>query len=59
MQKEEKEREWIELLKPTLNKRIPARYQTGDVWSIEEYDKAYYEQNKDKILEYSKAYKEL
>ena len=49
MQKERKERGWIETLKPTLNKAIPAHYQTGDVSNRLEYDKTDYNQNKDKI----------
>ena len=39
--KEQVERAWIEQLKPTLNKRVPANYQNGDVYSKSNYGKGY------------------
>ena len=56
MQKEQVERGWIEQLKPTLNKCIPANYQNGDVYSRPEYRKQYYEHNRDHITEYKRQY---
>ena len=56
IQKEQVERGWIESMKPTLNKRVPAIYQTGDMYSESEYNKGYYEQNRDRIIENNKAY---
>ena len=58
MQKEKIERTYIEKLKPTLNKLIPANYQTGDVYNKQEYSKQYHEANRDKILEHQKEYYE-
>ena len=58
MQKEQVERGWVEELKPTLNKNVPANHQTGRVYSESEYKKGYYEENKDRIVEYQKGYKE-
>ena len=55
IQKEQVERGYIESLKPSLNKRVPANYQMGDVYSDSEYKKQYYEHNKEtikKIKEY-------
>ena len=37
MQKDRKERGWIETLKPTLNKNTPANYQTGEVYDTIEW----------------------
>ena len=54
--KEQVERGYIEELKPTLNKCIPANYQTGDVYSKSEYKKQYYEHNRDHITEYKRQY---
>jgi hypothetical protein len=52
-----KERYWIEQLKATLNKQLPTRtnweYQKE---FMKEYQKNYYELNKDKILECQKEY---
>ena len=59
MQKEQVERGYIEELKPSLNKCIPANYQTGDVYSKSEYTKGYQKHNKEHIAEYSKAYYEM
>ena len=66
MQQLKKERDFIEQLKPTLNKMVPAKHQTGEVYDLKEYrkkyDKEYYDQNKKYILErnreYNKEYKE-
>jgi hypothetical protein len=61
-QLEMKEREWIELLKPTLNKNIPTRskqeYYEENKEQIIEYNKQYKEQNKEQILEYQKQHYE-
>ena len=54
--KEQVERGYIESLKPTLNKCIPANYQTGDVYSKSEYNKGYMEHNRDHITEYKRQY---
>ena len=56
IQKDQVERGYIESLKPTLNKNVPANYQTGDVYSESEYKKQYYEHNRDHITKYQKAY---
>ena len=53
MQKEQVERGWVEELKPTLNKNVPANHQTGDVLDDKEY-----ERDKDKTLKRVKAYSE-
>lgn len=61
-----KEREQIELLKPTLNQRIPTRtvkeYQQANKEHIKEYkkeyNKEYREDNKEHIKEYKKDYYE-
>ena len=73
MQKEKKERSYVETLKPTLNTNIPANYQTGDVYNAQEYKrehrkhnidsirqkkKEYYEQHKEAIQEYQTQHKE-
>ena len=50
--KEQVERGYIEELKPTLNKCIPANYQTGDVYSKSEYNKEYNENHKAERKEY-------
>jgi len=56
-----KEREYIEVLKPTLNLKIPTRtqkeYRQDNIEQIKEYNKEYYEQNKDKFSERSKEYR--
>ena len=49
MQKEKIERSYVETLKPTLNRTIPANYQTGDVYNAQEYNQKYKKANKDKI----------
>ena len=54
--KEQVERGYIEELKPTLNKNVPANYQNGDVWDKSEYKKQYYEHNRDHITEYKRQY---
>ena len=41
IQKEQVERGYVEQLMPSLNKRIPANYQTGNVFSKSEYSKGY------------------
>ena len=57
-----KEREYIELLKPTLNKQIPTRtkqeYYEQNKDLINEKHKEYYELNKEKIKEIHKEYYE-
>ena len=58
MQKEQVERGYIEELKPSLNKNVPANFQTGDVYSESEYKKAYYDENKEAITEYKKKWYE-
>ena len=55
MEKDKKERFWIETLKPKLNKNIPAHYQTGEVYDIKEWEKAYYVEN----IESRKAYRQI
>jgi len=52
MQKSQVERGYIEELKPTLNKCIPANYQTTDVYDAVEYGKGYYENHKTERKEY-------
>ena len=58
MQQHKIERQYIEDLKPSLNKTIPARYQTGDIYNVQEYkrehNKEYYEANKHKIRDQNK-----
>jgi len=62
LQKESKEREYIELLKPSLNSCIPTR--TVKEWremnkdSLKDKKREYYENNKDKIKEYYENNKE-
>ena len=56
IQKDQVERGWVEQLKPTLNKYVPANFQTGDVWDYKEYTKGYKEQNKEKNKEYQRGY---
>lgn len=58
MQQHKMERNYIEKLKPTLNKIIPANYQTGDVYNKQEYAKERYAANRDKIIEQQKEYNE-
>ena len=58
MQQIKKERDWIEILKPTLNKNIPANHQTGEVYDDKEYHKLYYIENKEVIKEYRDKNKE-
>ena len=59
-QKEKMERYYIEELKPTLNKAVPVKYQTGDVYNKKEYDHMYfkgrYEANKDIMNEKGREY---
>ena len=43
------EREYIERLKPPLNKTIPARHKTGDIYDRNEYTRGYYKDNKENI----------
>ena len=56
IQKEQVERGWVESLKPTLNRCIPANYHTGDVYSKSEYGKGYRGENKEAIKEKTKEY---
>ena len=59
MQKEQVERGWVEELKSTLNKNVPANHQTGDVLDkIKQAKRKQYEMDKDKTLERVKAYSE-
>ena len=58
MQKSQVERGYIESLKPTLNKRVPANHQTGNIWDQKEYLQAYYEENKEAVTEYKKKWHE-
>ena len=44
LQKDKKEREWIEQLKPKLNKNIPAHFQNGEVHDQKEWEKGYRKQ---------------
>jgi hypothetical protein len=44
LQKDKKEREWIENLKPKLNKNIPAHFQNGEVHDQKEWEKGYRKQ---------------
>ena len=57
-----KEREWIERIKPALNKNIPTRtmkeYRQVNKDKLKEQNKEYYEANKDKIKEQNKKYYE-
>jgi len=59
-QLESQERYYIELLKPTLNGRIPTRtveeYYEDNRDKLLEYQKEYQKDNKDKKLEYDKQY---
>ena len=50
------ERSYIEKLKPALNACVPANYQSGDMFDKKEYDKEYYQANKDTLKEYKKEY---
>ena len=52
IQKEQVERAYIEELKPSLNKRVPANYQTNEVYNTVEYSKGYYESHKAERKEY-------
>ena len=58
MQQHKKERDWIEQIKPTLNKIIPANHQTGEVYDVKEYKAMYRKENKEAIKEYLKENKE-
>jgi hypothetical protein len=62
VQLEMKEREYIERLRPTLNKNIPTRtkqeYNEENREDISEYNKQYREENKEEISEYHKQYYE-
>ena len=58
MQQYKKERDWIEDLKPTLNKVVPANYQTGDVYDVKEYKATYRKENIDKVKQAGKEYYE-
>ena len=53
-----KQREYIEILKPSLNKHIVIRTDEERKEKHREYIKKYREQNKDKIKEYGKKYRE-
>ena len=44
MQKDKKERGWVEALKSKLNKNTPANYQTGEVYDRYEWEKGYRKQ---------------
>jgi len=57
MQKDKKERGWVEALKSKLNKNTPANYQTGEVYDKKEYRKAYEEENMVKIKEVRKEFR--
>ena len=54
MDKNKKERSFIEQLKPKLNDKIPANYQTSDQWDEVAYSKGYYIENINHIKEYTK-----
>ena len=56
MEQHKIERQYIENLKPSLNKAIPANYQAGDVYSQTEYNNSYYIDDKDKIIKQNKQY---
>lgn len=64
---ESRERYWIETLKSSLNKQIPTQtkqeydkiYYEKNKDERAEYHKNYYEQNKDEICEYNKKYREI
>ena len=56
MQQLKKERDFIEQLKPTLNKAVPANHQTGDVYDVKEYKATYRKENVDKIKEAKREY---
>ena len=62
MEQHKIERDYVEKLKPTLNRNIPANYQTGDVYNKKEYDQRYkkerYEVIRDKVIEKQKQYYE-
>ena len=66
VQLEMKEREWIELRRPTLNKNIPSResqeyqkkYYEENKGELKIHMKNYYEENKDEILQQMKQYRE-
>ena len=50
----EVERKWVEILKAGLNSNLPIREEE----TVEEYNAAYREKNKDAIKEYQAAYRE-
>tara|TARA_B110000444_G_scaffold233499_1_gene243068 strand:- start:543 stop:1148 length:606 start_codon:yes stop_codon:yes gene_type:complete len=58
-----KERHHIDILRPTLNMKIPSRtkkeYYEDNKEQIEEWKKQYYEENKAKITEYKKQYHDV
>ena len=59
---ETRERYWIDLYKPNLNKMIPTRsqkeYREDNVEKIKEINKIYYENNKEILGEKNKKYRE-
>tara|TARA_X000000368_G_C22798878_1_gene609341 strand:- start:26 stop:571 length:546 start_codon:yes stop_codon:yes gene_type:complete len=60
MEQTKVERSYVEKLKPQLNARVPANYQTGDVYDKKEYgkeyNKEYYEKHKNILQEKNKQY---
>lgn len=58
VQLEMKEREWIELRKPTLNKCIPARTSKEYNDTHKEEHRQYYEQHREERLQYLKQYQQ-
>lgn len=52
------ERKYIEEHKPSLNKRVPLNFQTNDEWNKKEYDREYYNHNKQHALEKMAIYRE-
>ena len=51
-----KEREYIQYIKPTLNKEIPANFQIDGGFNRKEWGKEWYKQNKEKRNEQKKEY---
>ena len=49
MEKEKMELKYVKELTPTLNIKIPANYQTGDIYDDKEYQRLWRGANKDKI----------
>ena len=47
----QKERDWIQYIKPKLNITTPANFQIDGLYNMSEWGKEWYKQNKDKILE--------